>query len=160
MQNSRVLCIAWKVYRAVSDESGCNGASTGTNSKGLCIRDARVHRKVDHSYMSAGRSGIMTSEHGHGSQFTSTGRRVVPSIRWWQRVGLVWTVFWIIKYHTYWPDCNSKLNLSTTTWLEGHAQDNNNLQYHLIHSFYKYINTIYSAQYTLLTWKYLLTNCH
>ena len=84
----------------------------------------------------------------------------VPRIRWWQRIGLVCTVFWIIKYHTYWPDCNSKLNLSTTTWLEGHAQDNNNLQYHLIHSFYKYINTIYSAQYTLLTWKYLLTNCH
>ena len=113
MQNSRVLCIAWKVYRAVSDESGWNGASTGTNSKGLWVRDARVHRKVDHSYMSAARSEIMTSEHGHGSQFTSTGRRVVPSIRWWQRVGLVWTVFWIIKYRTYWPDCNPKLNLST-----------------------------------------------
>ena len=69
------------MYRAASDECGCNGASTGTNSKGLWVRDARVHRKVDHSYMSAGRSGIMTSEHGHGSQLTGTAHQVVTADR-------------------------------------------------------------------------------
>ena len=49
-------------------------------------------------FMSAGPSGILTSQHGYGSQFTGTGLRV-PSTRWWQRIGLS-TVFWIIKK---WP---------------------------------------------------------
>ena len=65
----------------MGDECGYNGAATGTNSTGLCVRVVWVHRKVDHSYMSAGRPGILTSEHGHGSQLTGTAHQAVTADR-------------------------------------------------------------------------------